>query len=57
MSKISDNIEYSEEWLIAESLKTFYKEKDTKQVEMITISKLDLLKLIIKFIKLNKNGG
>lgn len=54
---MNKNIEYSKDWLMNEIIKTFDKEKKTKQKEIVTMSKLDLLRLIQKFIKLNENGG
>ena len=48
------NIDYSLEWLTEEIIKEDLKEKETKQKTMITISKIDLLKLVVKFIKLNQ---
>lgn len=49
-----ENIDYSLEWLTKEIIKEDMKEKETKQKTIITISKIDLLKLVIKFIKLNQ---
>lgn len=49
-----ENIDYSLEWLTEEIIKEDMKEKETKQKTMITMSKIDLLKLVIKFVKLNK---
>lgn len=49
-----ENIDYSLEWLTEEIIKEDMKEKETKQKTMITISKIDLLKLVVKFIKLNQ---
>lgn len=49
-----ENIDYSLEWLTEEIIKEDMKEKETKQKTMITISRLDLLKLVVKFVKLNQ---
>lgn len=49
-----ENIDYSLEWLTEEIIKEDLKEKETKQKTMITISKIDLLKLVVKFVKLNQ---
>lgn len=49
-----ENIDYSLEWLTEEIIKEDLKEKETKQKTMITISRLDLLKLVVKFVKLNQ---
>lgn len=51
---IKNNIEYSEDWLTQEIIKTHFKEKETGNKEVVTISKLDLLRTFQKFIKLNK---
>lgn len=48
------NIDYSLEWLTEEIIKEDLKEKETKQKTMITISRMDLLKLVVKFVKLNQ---
>lgn len=57
MSRLNENIEYSEEWLLKNIIKTDLKEKRSGQVEYIKIKKIDLLKLVLKFVKLNKRGG
>lgn len=49
-----ENIDYSLEWLTEEIIKEDIKEKETKQKTMISISKIDLLKLVVKFVKLNQ---
>lgn len=49
-----ENIDYSLEWLTEEIIKEDLKEKETKQKTMITISRMDLLKLVVKFVKLNQ---
>ena len=49
-----ENIDYSLEWLTKEIIKEDMKEKGTEQKTIITISKIDLLKLVVKFIKLNQ---
>ena len=49
-----ENIDYSLEWLTKEIIKEDMKEKETEQKTIITISKIDLLKLVVKFIKLNQ---
>ena len=54
MSNIQQNIEYSKDWLTQEIIKTHFKEKQTGKKEVVTISKIDLLRTIIKFIKLNQ---
>lgn len=49
-----ENIDYSLEWLTEEIIKEDLKEKETKQRTMITMSRMDLLKLVVKFVKLNQ---
>ncbi len=53
---LNSNVEFSKSWLTEELIKTDFEEKKTHQVKMITISKKDLFRLIIKFIKLNEKG-
>lgn len=55
--ELEENIEYSKMWLTKEIIKTDFKEKEEDKEEMITISKKNLYKLIIKFIKLNEKGS
>lgn len=54
-SQIIENIEFSEEWLIKEIIKTDFEQKQSKNIQYVKMTKIDLLNLIIKFIKLN--GG
>lgn len=54
--KLSNNIEYSKDWLLQEIIKTSFEEKKTGQVQYVKIKKIDLLKLVQKFIKLNEKG-
>lgn len=54
---LKDNIEISKDWITKEIIKTDFKEKKTGTKEIVKISKLDLLRLVQKFIKLNENGG
>lgn len=49
-----ENIDYSLEWLTTEIIREDIKEKETKKQTMITMSKIDLLKLVVKFVKLNQ---
>lgn len=49
-----DNIDYSLEWLTEEIIKEDLKEKDTNRRTIIEIPRIELLKLVVKFIKLNK---
>ncbi len=44
----------SQEWLTEEIIKTHFKEKETGVKEVVTISKIDLLRAFQKFIKLNQ---
>ena len=53
---LSDNIEYSKEWLTQEIIKTDFEEKRTNKVQYVSMSKIELLRLIQKFIKLNERG-
>ena len=51
-----ENIEYSKDWLLKEIIKTDFEEKRTKQIQYVQIKKIDLLRLVQKFIKLNERG-
>lgn len=57
MTFFEDNIDYSKEWLVKEIIKTSVQEKNESIHIIITITKIDLLNLILKFIKLNERGG
>lgn len=50
--QLEENIDYSIEWLTTEILKQHKEDKN----RVISIKKIDLLKVIIKFIKLNQRG-
>lgn len=50
------NIEYSYDWLLQEIIKTDFEQKKTGQVQYVKMKKIDLLKLVQKFIKLNEKG-
>ena len=56
-NQLSENIEYSYEWLVKEIIKTDFKQKETGQVQYVKMKKIDLLKLVQKFIKLNEKGS
>ncbi len=49
-----ENIDYSLEWLTEEIIREHDKQKKTNKQVIITISKIELLKLVIKFVKLNQ---
>lgn len=49
-----ENIDYSLEWLTEEIIKEYDKQKKTNEQVIITIPKIELLKLVIKFVKLNQ---
>lgn len=51
-----DNIDFSKEWLTEEIIKTDLREKKNNSVEIIKIKKIDLLKLVLNFVKLNEKG-
>lgn len=52
-----ENIEYSYDWLLQEIIKTDFKQKETGKIQYVKMTKIDLLKLVQKFIKLNERGG
>lgn len=56
MKQFSENIDYSKEWLIKEIIKTDFEQKKTNQIQYVKMTKIDLLKLVQKFIKLNEKG-
>lgn len=55
-NQLNENIEYSYDWLLQEIIKTDFEEKKTGQVQYVKMKKIDLLKLVQKFIKLNEKG-
>ena len=56
LNYLNSNIEFSKEWLLKEIIKTDFQEKETGQIQYIKIKKIDLLNLVLKFIKLNERG-
>ena len=52
-----ENIEYSYDWLLQEIIKTDFKQKETGKIQYVKMTKIDLLKLVQKFIKLNERGN
>lgn len=56
MNQLNNNIEYSYDWLTQEIIKTDFEQKKTKQIQYVKITKIDLLRLVQKFIKLNEKG-
>ena len=57
MNEFEKNIDYSKEWLVKEIIKTSFEQKTNHYKVILEISKIDLLNLILKFIKLNELGG
>lgn len=53
---MKDNIEYSKEWLTKKIIETDFKEKNENKEIIIKIRYKDLLKLVLKFVKLNERG-
>ena len=56
MNQLGNNIEYSYDWLIREIIKTDFEQKKTNQIQYVKMTKIDLLRLVQKFIKLNEKG-
>lgn len=54
--KMKENIEYSKEWLTREIIKTDFEQKKNGQVQYVRMRKIDLLNLVLKFVKLNERG-
>lgn len=52
--QFEENIEYSYDWLTKEIIKTDFEQKQTGKVKLVKMKKIDLLKLVQKFIKLNE---
>lgn len=48
------NIEFSKEWLTKKLIETDFKERETQKEIFVKIKYKDLLRLVIKFIKLNE---
>ena len=55
-NQLSENIEYSYDWLVKEIIKTDFEQKKTGKIKYVTMTKIDLLKLVQKFIRLNEKG-
>ncbi len=53
---LSENIEYSYDWLGKEIIKTDFEQKKTNKIQYVKMTKIDLLKLVQKFIKINEKG-
>lgn len=56
LKEFTNNIEYSKDWLVKEIIKTDFEQKKTSQIQYVKMTKIDLLKLVQKFIKLNEKG-
>lgn len=56
MKYFNENIEYSKDWLLQKIIKTDFEQKKTNQIQYVKMTKIDLLKLVQKFIKLNEKG-
>ena len=56
-NQLSENIEYSYDWLLKEIIKTDFEQKQTGKIQYVKMTKIDLLKLVQKFIKLNERGN
>lgn len=56
-NNISENIEYSYDWLTKEIIKTDFEQKETNKVKYVKMTKIDLLRFVQLFIKINKRGG
>lgn len=54
--ELFENIEFSKEWLTENIIRTDFEQKDSGQVQYIKMKKIDLLKLILNFIKINERG-
>lgn len=55
-NQLSENIEYSYDWLVKEIIKTDFEQKKTGKIKYVQMTKIDLLKLVQKFIRLNEKG-
>ena len=56
-NNISENIEYSYDWLTKEIIKTDFEQKETNKVKYVKMTNIDLLRFVQLFIKINKRGG
>jgi hypothetical protein len=56
MKLFNENIEYSKDWLVQEIIKTDFEQRKTNQIQYVKMTKIDLLRLVQKFIKLNEKG-
>ena len=57
MNQLGNNIEYSYDWLIRDIINTDFEQKKTNQIQFVIMTKIDLLRLVQKFIKLNEKGA
>ena len=55
-NQLQDNITYSYDWLLQEIIKTDFEQKKTNQIQYVRMTKIDLLRLVQKFIKLNEKS-
>lgn len=55
-NQLQDNITYSYDWLVKEIIKTDFEQKKINQIQYVKMAKIDLLRLVQKFIKLNEKG-
>ena len=56
MNQLNNNIEYSYDWLTQEIIKTDFEQKKINKIQYVKMTKIDLLRLVQKFIKLNEKG-
>lgn len=56
MKILSENIEFSEDWLLEQIIRLDFEQKKAKQIQYVKMKKMDLLKLVLEFVKLNKRG-
>lgn len=56
-NQLSENIEYSYDWLVKEIIKTDFEQRKSGQIQYVKMKKVDLLRLVQKFIKLNEKGN
>lgn len=53
---LKENLEFSESWLIEQIIKTDFEQRKNGQIQYVKMKKIDLLKLVQKFIKLNEKS-
>lgn len=55
-NKFIENIDYSETWILREICEIHDEQRKTGKIQYVKMKKIDLLNLVLKFVKLNERG-